>query len=178
MDYYKQKLIRRLKVRSSELQGELNHAETIFNEAAPLFCLEVSSYCSSNNLSNPLERDQDDKKEENQNLTDGFKSIFRKIAVQTHPDKFNQEQPDLTEKYQDAASAKKDKDVTKILSIAKELKIDTNDISYDEIKLIEDSISKTELKIHNLTNSYPWVWFFSSSKKRPTIVSEFVLNKV
>lgn len=177
MDCYKKRLIRKLKVKSSETQEELSSIESIFDQAVPLFCEAVSSFCLENSRKNPLEDLKDSSEEESDTISDGIKSIFRKIAVKTHPDKIENSESSIHQ-YHDVTTAKKDKDVNKIISIAKELKVDINDISYSDIKIIENSIKKTEDKIHKITKSYPWIWFFSEDGKRFKIIQEFVINQV
>ena len=156
MDYYKKRLIRKLKAQSSQAQEELSSIESIFDQAAPLFCGAVCSFCSENSIKNPLEDLNDPPKENDQIISDGIKSIFRKIAVKTHPDKVSESDYSIHQ-YHNATAAKKDKDINKIISIAKDLKVDINDISYSDIKIIENSIKKTHLKIEKITQSYPWV---------------------
>ena len=80
--------------------------------------------------------------------------------------------------YKDASKAKKNNEVDKLISIAKDLKIDISDLNYSDIRSIEQSISDTEDKINKMRSSYPWIWFFSTVKKREDIISRFVLNKV
>ena len=177
MDYYKKRLIRKLKVESSEAQEELSSVEFIFDQAVPLFCDAVSCFCSENSKKNPLEDLKDSAKEDAGIISDGIKSIFRKIAVKTHPDKVKGSESSIHQ-YHDATTAKKDKDVNKIISIAKDLKVDMNDISYSDIKIIENSIKKTQSKIQKITKSYPWVWYFAGKSKRGEIIQEFVINQV
>ena len=177
MDYYKKRLIRKLKAQSSEAQEELSSIESIFDQAVPLFCEAVYIFCSENSKKNPLEDLKDCSKEDDEIISDGIKSIFRKIAVKTHPDKVKGSES-LIHQYHDVTTAKKDKDVNKIISIAKDLKVNMNDISYSDIKIIENSIKKTQSKIQKITKSYPWVWYFAGKNKRGEIIQEFVINQV
>lgn len=177
MDRYKQRLIRKLKSQCSEVNSELSEVESLFNQAVPLFCAAVDSYCQSNNFENPLNSLKDDKNDEKQQFSSNVKSVYRKIAIETHPDKGTQDDKKL-ELYNNANDAKKNQQVDKIISIAKDLKIDLYDFNFDDIKLIEASISETEDKINKIRSSYPWAWFFSTVKKREDIISRFVLNKV
>lgn len=177
MDCYKKKLIRKLKAESSEVQEELSGIEFIFDQAIPLFCDAVSSFCLESSNKNPLEDLKDSPKEDDEIISDGIKSIFRKIAVKTHPDKVKESEPSIHQ-YHDVTTAKKDKDVNKIISIAKDLKVDMNDISYSDIKIIENSIKKTQNKIQKITKSYPWAWYVAGESKRSEIIEEFVINQV
>lgn len=178
MDYYKVKLIRKLKSESKEVQEELLYVESTFNEAALLFCSSVDSFCRENSLKNPLESLDSNKKNNKSELTDGIKSVFRKIAIQTHPDKHQGDNETEVNYYHDVTAAKKVKDASKIFSIAKELKIETNELGYSDIKIIEKSIQDTRDKINKMMTSYPWLWFFSSNDKRPHIIHDFIKNQV
>lgn len=177
MDNYKNTLIRKLKAECSEVNKELSEVEVLFNQAVPLFCAAVNKYCDINSCKNPLEDLPEDKEDERKNVTPKLKSVYRKIAVKTHPDKLSSSEESL-DLYQDATNAKKNNQVDKIISIAKDLKIDIYDFSYQDIKSIEESIKHTQSKIEKIRVSYPWVWFFSTVKKREDIISRFVLNKV
>ena len=176
MDQYKLKLIRKLKVKCSEVNQELETVESFYNQAAPLFCAEVSSYCEENNIKNPLDYIKDEKqKEEKEELSSDIKSVYRKIAIKTHPDKVGADNKSIN-LYQDATEAKKKSKIDKIISIAKDLKIDIYSFDYEEIKKIERSIENTEVEIKKITNSYPYVWFFSGAKKRAEIITGFTLK--
>jgi hypothetical protein len=177
LDGYKQKLIRKLKTRCSELNEELCEVESLFNQAVPLFCAAVDNFCKSKDFENPLNSLKDDKEDEKIQFSSNFKSVYRKIAIETHPDKGVEDDKKL-ELYHDATDAKKNQQIDKIISIAKDLKIDIYDFSFEDIKLIEQSMSDTEEKINKIRSSYPWAWFFSNVKKRDDIISGFVLNKV
>ena len=64
MDFYKEKLLRKLKVRCSEVNKELIEVNGIYEQSIPLFCSEVSFYCKKNNLKNPLDKLNEEKREE------------------------------------------------------------------------------------------------------------------
>jgi hypothetical protein len=178
LDQYKLKLIRKLKVKCSEVNQELETVESFYNQAAPLFCAEVSSYCKDNKIKNPLDDLKDkEKEEEKQELSPDIKSVYRKIAIKTHPDKAGSNDENIN-LYQDATEAKKKSKIDKIISIAKDLKIDIYNFEYSEIKKIERSIKETEIKISEIMRSYPYVWLFSNSLKRQQIIQRFTLNNV
>lgn len=177
MDIYKKQLIRKLKSRCSEVNDELLEVEVLFDQAVPLFCSAVSEYCSENSCDNPLDHLVSEQEKVVNSFSSNIKSVYRKIAVETHPDK-GIEDENKKKLYNDANDAKKENKVDKIISIAKDLKIDIYSFDFDDIREIESSISGTESKINQIRSSYPWIWFFSSSKKRSDIISRFVLNNV
>jgi hypothetical protein len=177
LDLYKKKLLRRLKSKCHSLGKELEHVELIYNDALPLFIKEVNLYCASNKIENPLNNlDSDqDKKNKKESLSDDFKFVYRQIAKKTHPD-VNTEDEFSLKLYRSAVKAKNDNDINEIISIAKDLNIDINTFKYSDITKIERSIENTEAKIKKITTSYPYVWFFSNSKKRPDIIAGFTFK--
>lgn len=178
MDNYKSKLLRKLKAKCSELNGELSEVNSIYEESVPIFCSEVCYYCNENNLENPLEKLKENKEDNNKpDVAPEFKSLYRKIAIETHPDKVANSDKKL-DAYQEATEAKKENKIDKLVSIAKDLKIDLNEMKFSDIKFIESSIIKTEKTISDIRNSYVWLWAFSSKKERGDIIVKFILNNV
>lgn len=177
MDSYKQSLIRKLKVQSSELKDELLFIRNIYDISVEGFCVAVSEFCSINDLINPLLSISDEEeKKDTQELTPQIKKLFRDIAKKTHSDATGSEEsrPML----EDAVKAKKENKSSNILSIANELKLDTSSLDYKSIELIEQSIKKLEKEIYNITHSYPWLWHHATSNRKNKIIQEFVLSKV
>lgn len=172
MDKYKSKLLRKLKVECSAVEEELSHTVLLFNSATPLFVSSVSSYCDSNSLKNPLDSLGEENKEDDfDEFGSGFYSVFRKIVIKSHPDKTKE---DKLNSYVGAISAKKEKNINKLISVSKDLNIDLNELSYSDIKDIELSIIKTEEKIEKLKNSYPYIWYLSPESKKDLIIKNFV----
>ena len=135
MDKYKSKLLRKLKVECSAVEEELSHTVLLFNSAIPLFVSSVNSYCESNSLKNPLDSlDEENKEDDFDEFGSGFYSVFRKIVVKSHPDKTTE---DKLNSYIGATSAKKEKNINKLISVSKDLNIDLNELSYSDIKDIE-----------------------------------------
>lgn len=177
MDDYKGKLLRKLKAKCSEVNQELLEVNDIYEQSVSPFCLEVSSYCKENSLENPLDKLKEEKKEEEkETMSSEFKSLYRQIAIQTHPDKG--EDDVKIEKYQQATEAKKESKIDKLVSIAKDLKINLNQMSFSDIKTIENSIIDTEKMISQVRNSYVWAWAMAANNKREDIIFKFVMNNV
>lgn len=178
MSDYKENLLRKLKAKCSEVNQELLEVNSIYEDSLPLFYQQVLLYCKENNLKDPFSKFKDEKKTDSTPPMSGeFKSLYRKIAVKTHPDK-TKSKDTIVEKYQEASKAKKDNKIDKLVSIAKDLKINLNQMSYTDIKAIESSIIDTEKKIQEIRASYIWAWVFSSNKERSNIIVRFVMNNV
>jgi hypothetical protein len=178
LDDYKSKLLRKLKAKCSELNNELSEVNSIYEKSVPLFCSEVCDYCAKNSIENPLEKLKKETKEKNNpEVEPEFKSLYRKIAIETHPDKVANNEKKL-DTYKEATEAKKQNKIDKLVSIAKDLKINLNKMKFSDIKRIEESIIKTEKTISDIRNSYVWLWVFSSKKERKDIIVKFILNNV
>ena len=175
MTTYKASLIRRLKAKSKEVFLELEEARLIYSNAVCGFCKAVCSYCLENNINNPLEDITEEKKDTDE-INSDFKSLFRKIAVATHPDKVSSEEK--REKFEKASKAKDKNKTLELLSIASELKIKTDDLSYESIDHLECSILKSEEELHNIINSFPWSWYYAPNDKKHSIIELFAHKEV
>lgn len=177
MDHYKERLLRKLKARCSEVNNELLEVNDIYEQSISPFCTEVSCYCKENNIENPLDKLKTEKKEEEKKtIPPEFKSLYRKIAIETHPDKGADDKK--IEKYQQATNAKKESKIDKLVSIAKDLKINLTEMTFADIKIIEQSIIETEKTILQVRSSYVWAWAFASNKTRGDIILKFIVNNV
>jgi predicted transcriptional regulator YdeE len=178
MSDYKEKLLRKLKAKCAEVNQEFLEVNSIYEDSFPLFYQEVLLYCKENDLKDPFSKFKDQKKTDSSPaMSDEFKSLYRKIAVKTHPDK-TKSKDCIVEKYQEASKAKKDNKIYKLVSIAKDLKINLKEMSYTDIKAIEYSIIDTQKKIEEIRATYIWAWIFSPNKERYNIIVRFVMNNV
>lgn len=172
MDQHKSKVLRRLKIECSSTEEELSYVNKIFELALPLFVEEVNDYCRINHSSNPLNDINETKnKEDTDEFGAGFYSVFRKIVSKSHPDKTDGSRIDS---YIDATSAKKQKNISKLVSISKDLNIDLNNLSYQDISDIETSIKRVQAKIKTIKSSYPYTWFFLSKPQKAELVKDFL----
>ena len=161
---FKEKLVRRLKFKCKELSEELKSINKTYSLIITEFEIAFNLFCSSNNFKNPLDTKIEDKPKETNAIPDDLKSLYREIAIKTHPDKTSNS--DSGEILIKASIAKKDNNVAELMSIAKDLKIDTSKIDFESIETIEENIKKLEKDIELKTNSFPWVWFFSGKKEK------------
>lgn len=173
MDEYKSKLLRKLKTQCSEANEELSHVEYLYNNFVSLFVASIESYCKENSIENPLDKLKDEPKEEEKldSLGSGLMNVFRSIVRKSHPDKVGESDVDS---YVEATEAKKSKDVSKLISVSKDLKVNLNELTFSDIREIESSIKKTDKKIDKIRSSYPWVWYFATDSQKNNIVSRFI----
>jgi hypothetical protein len=173
---YKSTLIRRLKFESKEVSEELAECNIIYTEAVNLFCSSVSDYCIQHKIKNPL--DSFEKKEPSikKQINNNFKSLFRKIALQTHSDTSQTESH--RNSLEKAVEAKKEYNLVDLAGLAQEFKIDMSCFDYDDIRDLENSIEEKKQEIDSMHKSYPWVWYYSNTHNKKTIIKEFILVNV
>lgn len=159
------------------MASELEYTTTIHNLCIDGFCSKLTHYCDSNGLKNPLNKLSEKKeKKETKSLPPQLKKIFRDIAKQTHTDISKNEKTRAT--LEKAVEAKKSSDASGLLSIAGDLKINTNSLDYKSIETIESSIVKMEKEIHSIKNSYPWIWYHSNLDNKDKIIVSFIESQV
>ena len=95
------------------------------------------------------------------------KKLYRKIAKETHPDKYDQldvteeEKESLHDIFKRAAEAYENDDVPEMIRLALALDIDVQDIGLDEdevIQYIQKAIKKTEKELEQMSESFVWMW--------------------
>ena len=175
MSHFKTSLLRKLKFKSREVSAELEETRLIYQDAVLKFCTALEAFCLQNKINNPLDKIIK-KEEEKEEISSEFKALFRKIASATHPDKISNEEG--RPKLQKAVEAKKNNKTIDLINIASELKIETNDLSFDSIDKLEESIRETESEINSMHNSYPWLWYYAPKLNKDNILSLFIESHV
>tara|TARA_B100000686_G_scaffold349651_1_gene443558 strand:+ start:1864 stop:2574 length:711 start_codon:yes stop_codon:yes gene_type:complete len=135
-----------------------------------------------------IEKEQDDSElskdhigtwRKSKNRPGWAKSIYRKVAMMTHPDRLSaipskSLRHTLSEMYQDCVSAYKDGDYVGMLEVASDLNIDISSVPEEQISEISKRKSEIEKKIAELKSSYQWAWAHADEKTRKWIISEVV----
>lgn len=160
-----------------EKNKEYQDINTLYEVIEKQFIINIIKFCNDNELDNPFDK-HEDVSEEDKNVggnTSSFKSLYRKIAVHTHPDK-NKNKENAREIYEKATSAKKQGNLQELLDAGKEINVvpDIESFSLDELQLLKDNILELKDKINKIHNSYPWVWFHSNPSKRNVIFYNFI----
>ena len=169
-----------LRYKWKELNKEYTELKEISDKLSTAFVEYIYTFTKKNNLPNPFEGDL--KGDENNNRgyegditsSSESKSLYRKIMIETHPDKKTNNSSDL---YVEATKAKKENNLQKLLDVGKKLNLSLTEISRDQLDILESNISHLQQKIHNIKNSYVWVWFHGSQKRRHEVVYSF-LNRI
>ena len=180
MSVYKKTQYNKLRREWKENKKEYKDINTLYEGIEKQFVINVIKFCQDNKLASPFAESSS----ETQNVrgdvnSSSFKSLYRKIAVQTHPDK-NRNKENAREIYESATVAKKEGNLQELLDAGKkiDIKLDIKDITLEELELLESNITQLSDKVNKIKNSYPWVWFHSNPSKRNIIFYNFIeLNK-
>lgn len=159
-----------------EKKTEYKDINNLYESIEKQFIFNIIKFCQDNNLASPFTESSS----ETQNVrgdvsSSSFKSLYRKIAVCTHPDK-NKNKQDARDIYESATIAKKEGNLQELLDAGKkiDIKLDLKDITLEELELLESNITQLSDKINKIKNSYPWVWFHSNPSKRNMIFYDFI----
>jgi len=111
-----------------------------------------------------------------------IKSVYRKIAMVTHPDK----QGKLTDKttikkrvedYQQAKISLDEKDYIEVLIIAENNDIDISEIENIDITFFDKKRSQLTRSINTLKTSLFWRWSHSTDDEKEKILQEFIRSR-
>jgi hypothetical protein len=176
MSTYKKNKYYQLRREWKEHKQEYNNINKLYETIEKQFVINVIKFCQDNSLANPFSESSP----ETQNVggdvnSSSFKSLYRKIAVSTHPDK-NKNKEDARDIYESATFAKKQGNLQELLDAGKKanIKLNIDEISLEELKLLESNINDLKKKTNKMKNSYPWVWFHSNPSKRNMIFYDFI----
>src|SRR6056300_346150 len=150
------KLLNQKKIRRQLqfLQLELEETKLIYKKCMEVFNSDFRRYMLDTNI-NP----QEQKVPEDENLKiksdvddDTFKSVYRKVAGKTHPDKGGD-----TDKFKKANEANRNKDLGALMDMADELGID-------------DTIT-------NIRTTMAWSWVHSPKKEKQNL-KKYILHQL
>lgn len=160
---------------------ELEETSQIFKEAKTKWAEAVIKYCKKNELKNPLcQEGLKEKKESKQELavfsSTQIKDLYRKIAMETHPDKnagkSEKEIKKRQELYGIATAAKKEKDIDSLISIGIELEMDLSNLDMRCLSLLEKQLDEKENEINEMRKDVAWHWYYSIDQKKDFIISK------
>ena len=176
MSSYKKKEYYSLRRQWKEKKKEHDDLHILYEGIAKQFIINIKEFCINNNLDDPF----DNNACETQNVrgdvsSSSFKSLYRKIAVQTHPDK-NKNKDNAREIYEKATEAKRQGNLQELLDAGKQINIapDLDSITFQELDTLKQNINELQDKINKIHNSYPWAWFHANPSKRNMIFYNFI----
>ena len=174
MIFEKRKEYNRLRCKWRELVKEYDGIKEMGEIAWMEFYNSAMEYIERNNLKSPFEPKE--KKKEAANIgifqEDETKKLFRRAAVQTHPDKHGGAYEDV---FKDIAKAKHEGHLNKMLDGARKVNVKPKEISIDQIEALEKEVDELEKKIDEITYSVHWVWYHANNAQKENIL-ETVLN--
>ena len=176
MSVYKKTQYNKLRREWKENKKEYKDINMLYEGIEKQFVINVIKFCEENNLANPFKESQPESENVRGDVSSSsFKSLYRKIAVQTHPDK-NRNKENARDIYESATVAKKEGNLQELLDAGKkiDIKLNINDLSLEELELLQNNIHDLKNKINKIKNSYPWVWFHSNPSKRNMIFYDFI----
>lgn len=169
----KNKLYEVLKKKLAAAQSEKELYSSILREASLEFDQECRRAVSTlpegqrshieNRFTKQEEASKDKKQKDPKEPSKETKSIYRKIASRTHPDKQEVESEETTKKFTDAKAAIEEGDYSKLYDIADDLGIDTGDPTPEQLDSIKQLIQEEQNKIKNIENSLIWNWYHATS---------------
>jgi hypothetical protein len=179
MREFKEKYLRKLKVKAKQIREE--HAETIeiYNLAKAEFISHILTYCKKHEIPSPLTRTTEDRESPNAEEEEAFsekevKDVYKKIAISTHPDKLirlkGEDKEEKTALFKKAAEAKGSKNLNELAEIASELKIDLRGLTYTQLEVLEQQIQKIEQKIEEMHQDIAWKWYYLNLDQRDKII--------
>jgi hypothetical protein len=156
------------------LNEEFSELSEIEKSARMEFFESAMEYIEKNNLENPFiakeESDSSGNKEVFQD--DETKSIFRRAAIKSHPDKNGDEFVDV---FRGIANAKNKGNLNQFLEEARKVKVKPDEISINQINVLEEEANELERKIDEIRLSVHWTWYHANNAQRQ-IILELVLN--
>ena len=164
------KQFNKLRFEWRSLNKEFKSIKKIQELALPLFTEEISKHIDLNKLKDK----EPERKKESKNIFEEpeLKIIFRELAKETHPDKGQGKE----ENFSKISKAKRDNKLNIFLEEARKLNKNNIEITYDVLEKIEKEIIIIKKDIHEITNSFYWVWYFETAEKREEIIKTFIKN--
>jgi hypothetical protein len=136
------------------------------------------------NVSENLEKNEDSEKQqdeqegedknEKQKKSPKIKKLYREIVKNTHPDKTNSNEH--VESYNRATSAYEKNDLIELYFVAIGLDIDV-ELDDNDLLNINETISAKRRELHNLEQSYLWLWYNAKTKEQRDMVVNLFINK-
>lgn len=173
---YKTKQYYKLRREWKEIKSEYNDLKLLFDYICVEFVRSITSFCDDNNLGDPFSETEELTQNVGGLTTSSSKSFFRKIVMNTHPDKALKNSKKTKKIYTQATNAKKSGNLQELLDVGRETSLspDINAMSLEDLKILESNINEIKDKILKIKNSYAWNWFHANPNKRNEIFYNFI----
>ena len=150
------------------------------NDAQPPGTL-VDKGLSSNPKQGKTQQREETKEEEKKETDPEVKKLFRKIALEIHPDRLigvpeGLEKNKKKKMFQKSLDAVDDNDLIILVSIAIELGIEPPEVSQEKLIEAENKIITIKKEIKELESKYVWHWFFCSQPKKKNQILQNIFD--
>ena len=109
----------------------------------------------------------------NKKISKESRTLFKKIAVKTHPDKMlnldEEEKEERETLYLIAQRAVADDDLATLIEVAAELGVDSGIAQDTQVKIIQQKIDFIREKMHNIKQTAAWVWYHADKNQKDQI---------
>ena len=109
----------------------------------------------------------------NKKISKESRTLFKKIAVKTHPDKMlnldEEEKEERETLYLIAQRAVADDDLATLIEVAAELGVDSGIAQDTQVKIIQQKIDFIREKMHNIKQTAAWVWYHADENQKDQI---------
>ena len=159
----------KLRFKWRELNNEYSELKVIGDIASVRFYEAVMAYVKEYGLKDPFGPNEDKEDSGNSEIfeEDETKTVFRQVAMETHPDKNGKEYIEI---FKDVAKAKKDGKLNEMLEVARKIDIKPNEISIKQINVLEEEVYELEKEIDKIRNSPHWIWYHANNQQKQNIL--------
>ena len=172
--------IRLLASRLSSLREQLNISRDILVSASKeidqLYAKENKKKLtqknkkSSENFKKKPNFEESDSSNLKENVNAKAKSLYRKIAFKTHPDKFDPDlsPSELNEKekiFREATLAIENNDIISLYDIAIKEGLEVPEISEHDIEFANNKIKAVKEELNFIESTLAWKWYFAKNKQ-------------
>jgi hypothetical protein len=160
-----------LRVCNQHFNNKFIHKSEIMKESQEEVQEEAREEVQEEESSN--EREEKTQEGANKDISKESRSLFKKIAIKSHPDKMlnleEEEREEMEALYLIAQRAVADDDLATLIEIAAELGIDSGIAQETQIKIIQQKIDFIREKMHNIKQAAAWVWYHSDENQKDQI---------
>lgn len=160
---------------------ELDDVTEMQNQATREFMREVAIAKGGDDLDiEPIVVEDEEDEESKVELPIEYKKLFRKIVIETHPDKqveglSNAEKAKLVEIYESTIEAWSKGDQATLISNAVKLDLDVSEFE-DDFKEIEEACVEIEERIDGIQSTSAWYYMYvlKTNKEREDFIKKFL----
>jgi hypothetical protein len=172
--FEKRKEYSKLRYKWRELSKEYTDLRGIEKMAWADFYETSMRYIEEHGLKSPFSPKEEEEKSANKKIfqEDETKAVYREAAIKTHPDKHGGEYVDI---FKGISRAKSEGSLNRMLEEARKVNVKPEEISIEQICVLEDELNELEKKIDEIRFSVHWTWYHANNSQKQ-IILEKILN--